>query len=374
MKVVIYERMRATPPEVRALWSSLTDSGSYNPSVHPDWLEAALTAWGLVDSTAVAVIHAGANTVAVIPFLLRRRTLFGLPLKSLELATNICSYHAEIVGSGDVEKALALFLADRQLPAWDALLAVNLVTNGPTSRAIRAAHPRALSGISARAGERSPYVVIDRDWTGYLATRPKKVRSNVTRSLRLMRQAGETGMEWYENDCDAARLLQDVLAIESRSWKASAGVAIVAGTPQNAYYERLLPWLAARRSLMANVLYVQNQPVAYTLCVNWRGWIGQLKTSFVHGLRDAGSRVIHSSLERAFQREGREYDFLGDAAPHKMRWADAIREHEQVWAFPRHFRGRAFRSIKTVADSWHRRHEAKLATAESSNEAGESRQ
>ena len=351
MTVQIYDRWHAAVQEVGELWSSLVGAKGYNPSLHPAWLEATLASWKLIDSTRVAIVRAEPESIAIIPFLVRRRTVCGLPLRCLELASNVFCYHGEIVCDGDLQKTLALFLRDSRLPRWDAFRAENLITNGPTAGAIRTLDDHRLTtGLSMRAGERSPYATIGSDWNAYLGTRAKKVRSNVTRSRRLMREAGETGMEWYEAGSDTQRLLTEMLEIEAHSWKAKAGVDIVPGSSQHAYYERLLPWLAANNNLMANVLYVQNRPVAYTLCADWQGWIGQLKTSFVEELRDAGSRVVHSSIERAFARGAREYDFLGDTAPHKTRWADFARDHEELWTFGRHLRGRIFARIKTLSD------------------------
>jgi CelD/BcsL family acetyltransferase involved in cellulose biosynthesis len=371
MTVVIHDRWGSAPPEVFALWESLLKSGGQNPSLHPEWLGATLSAWGQIGSTGIAVVHSGNEAVAVIPFAVRRQTLLGMPLRCLELASNLFAYHAEIIASGNITRALGEFLAHRGLPRWDAFRALNIVAGGPTSQAIRALEGEALRGVSARPGEQSPYTLVDRDWTGYLATRNKKVRANVLRSARLMKDAGETGMVWYERGSDTRALLDAMLDIEVRSWKQDAGHAIVRGTPQCAYYERVLPWMAETGTLMANVLHIQDRPAAYTLCASWQGWVGQLKTSFIQELRDAGSRVIHASLERAFTNgTSREYDFLGDTAPHKTRWADNIRPHEDLWAFPRHLRGRLFGGMKAVADNWHRRR-AERATPANATEQGE---
>jgi CelD/BcsL family acetyltransferase involved in cellulose biosynthesis len=283
----------------------------------------------------------------------------GLPLRALELASNVFCYHAEIVSAGELDQALGEFLAHRGLPRWDVFRADNLVSNGRTAQAIRSFD--AFAHVSTRPAEQSPYAVIDRNWTAYLATRAKKVRANVLRSQRVMKEAGETAMSWYEAKSDARRLLDEMLQIETRSWKAGAGAAIVAGTPQCAYYERLLPWLSDIGAIMANVLYVKERPCAYTLCATWRGWIGQLKTSFDQDLRDAGSRVMHSSLERAFHSGGTEYDFLGDVAPHKTRWADAVRPHEDLWGFSKGLRSRAFAKLKALADRRHDRRAKRTA-------------
>jgi hypothetical protein len=362
MTVVIHPHWESAPRETHAVWASLVNGGDFNPSLHPDWLGITLSAWGVLRSTSIAVVRSGESDIAVIPFMVRKHSILGIPIRCLELASNAFCYHAEIVASGNLERAVIEFLRCRQLPPWDAFRAVNLVAGGSTSTAIRSATREALAGVSTRSTEQSPYAVIDQDWSGYLSTRSKKVRANVTRSQRLMRDAGETGMSWYQNG-DTSRLLEEMLHIESRSWKAASGAAVVAGTPQYAYYEQLLPWLAKHDALMANVLYIQRRPVAYTLCAAWRGWVGQLKTSFSQELRDAGSRVIHASLERAFNSNAnREYDFLGDIAPHKTRWADNIRSHEELWAFPRHVRGTLFSKIKALTDRWHRQRAMQVET------------
>ncbi len=368
MSVEIHDGWERVPAGLKEQWSSLVETGGYNPSLHPSWQGALLTAWGLAESTRVAVIREQGDPVAFIPFHIKRRTLTGLPLRVLEMASNVFSYHAEIVCKGDPAGALSELLDDKRLPSWDAFRADNLVADGPTARAIRSL--KGFARVSSRTGERSPYAIIDRDWTAYLATRAKKVRANVLRSQRLMKEAGETGMEWYGAGADTRPLLDAMLQIEARSWKADAGAAIVAGAPQGSYYEHLLPWLASKGALMANVLYIKDQPCAYTLCATWNGWIGQLKTSFVEELRDAGSRVVHTSLERAFQSGGREYDFLGDTAPHKTRWADSIRPHEDLWGFARHLRGRLLAGVKAVADYRHQRRQMhSAATAAAADES-----
>lgn len=371
MTVEIHDRWESLPGDLLRSWSSLVASGGYNPSLHPGWLDATVRSWGLAPMTRVAVVRDG-EAWAIIPFLVRPGRVMGLPMRCLELPTNVVSYHAEIVSTGDLSGLLGRFLADRRLPPWDAFRVVNLPVGGNTARAIRSLNKPSACGLSVRAAEQSPYAPIDRDWTAYLATRAKKVRSNVSRSQRMMRDAGESGMSWYTAGSDTRQLLAEMLEIESQSWKANAGAAILADTPQCRYYEHLLPWLAAHEALLANVLLVQNRPCAYTLCASWNGWIGQLKTSFVQELRDAGSRVIHSSLERAFQTSGaREYDFLGDNAPHKRRWADLLRAHEDLWVFACHLRGRTLALLKSIADRRYERQLLQRAAAASAPEQSE---
>jgi CelD/BcsL family acetyltransferase involved in cellulose biosynthesis len=352
MRVDVYDWSSALK-EFTLPWSELIAQGSYNPSLLPQWLDATLQAWGLAQNARVAVIRHGQRVVAVIPCLVRTQTVLGVPCRCLELCSNVFCYHAEIVCEGDTGAALEALLGHEQLPAWDVLRCVNVVAGGATATALRALPRKYAAALSAREGERSPYVTIDRDWKSFLQTRNKKLRANISRSQRLMKEAGETGMRWFEAGSDPRELLEAMLIVEAQSWKAAAGVAIVAGTPQWHYYERLLPWLTTH-GILANVLYVKDKPVAYVLCAVSRGWVGQLKTSFVTGLKDAGSRVVDSSIERAFELGCKEYDFLGDTAPHKMRWTDHVRAHEDVWLFAPHLRGRALAGVKKLSDRMHR--------------------
>jgi len=352
VKVAIYNWTSALDAH-RQQWSEWVASRPYNPSLHPEWLDATLRAWGLDKSAAVAVIESGDRVRAIVPFLVRDRTIQGLPCRALELCSNVFSYHAEVLCDGDLGECLEHFLASKDLPRWDVFRAVNVATDGLTARAIKALPSRVAAAFSVRSGETSPYVSVDRDWNSYLSTRTKKVRANISRARRLMKDAGETGVVWYENGCDPKPLLAAILEIEAQSWKADAGVAILTGTPQGAYYERLLPWLAVN-GIRANVLYVKERPVAYVLCAVWKGWVGQLKTSFAAELPDAGFYMIQMSLQRSIEGGCKEYDFLGDVAPHKMRWADHTRAHEDLWVFSPHLRGRALGAVKRVADSVNR--------------------
>ncbi|HKU15958.1 MAG TPA: GNAT family N-acetyltransferase [Steroidobacteraceae bacterium] len=338
--------------QLNGVWSDLVASGGFNPSLHPDWLGITLSVWNLRTSSSVALIEEGERCLAIIPFMVRRRTVAGVPLRCLELCSNVLAYHPEIVAAGDVERALRALLADRRLPKWDVLRLANLPETGPTACAARALAAEGSGGLSRREAERSPYLTITSDWQSYLKTRPKKLRSNITRCERMMRDAGESGMTWYESGSDVTALLQEMLVVEAASWKAGAGIDIRGDAPEAAYYTRLLPWLA-QHGLMANMLYVHGKPAAYALCANWRGWVGQLKTSFTEQLRDAGSRVINASLERAFVAGAREYDFLGDAAFHKLRWTESIRPHEDLWVFAPSLRGRTLAALKRVTDRIH---------------------
>lgn len=334
--------------ELRTEWAALVSSSGANPSLHPDWMNITVAAHGMAGQSYVIVVKTPGGDSAFVPVVMRRVSVAGVPMRCLDLCSNVMSYHAGLVATGAHEQVLAELLTSKSLPSWDVFRFGNLVTTSATAIAMASFHS---SRRFVYGGERSPYIDMSQTWHEYLAELPKKVRANIKGCIRSTQQAGETGMAWFEEAADTDRLLSDILAIESRSWKAADNKAIKEGAVEGAYYARLLPWLA-QHGLMANVLYINHLPAAYVLCAKWQGWVGQLKTSYAQDVRDAGFRVIHASIEHAYGQQQREYDFLGDAAPHKLRWTDRIREHEDRWIFAGHWRGRALASLKQRVDSW----------------------
>jgi CelD/BcsL family acetyltransferase involved in cellulose biosynthesis len=183
------------------------------------------------------------------------------------------------------------------------------------------------------AGEKSPHIRIDQPWSEFLTGRGKKFRANLKRVPRTVERYGATRMVWYERPEDSQNLLECIFAIELHSWKAQAGIDIEARGHERRYYQLLIPALAANGQLCANVLHVDDKPVAYVLCCRSAAWTGQLKTSFKQAVKDAGAYAIDASVERAFDCNAKVYDFLGDATPHKLKWTSALRPHSSYWIY-----------------------------------------
>jgi hypothetical protein len=351
MSIRLYEWEQGIA-ELGGVWRSLLQANRLNPSLHPDWMNISLTAHGLTSQAKLLLIESNSGDTAILPVLLRTVSVAGVPLRCMDLASNVLSYHAAMIASGGQQTIVDELLNSETMPPFDVLRMGNIVQGGPTDAALLAMkeHRKVLT----YAGQHSPYVAMLKPWPDYLRTLSKKMRANITRCIRTTEQSGDAVMQWYEGECDTDRLLSDILEVEAKSWKASESKAIEQDAAEGRYHKALLPWLA-RHGLMANVLYVNQRPTAYVLCASWGGWIGQLKTSFDQTTRDAGFRVIQASIERAHTRGENEYDFLGDAAPHKLRWTERIRSHEDYWLFAARWRGRASFSLKRAIDAWRRK-------------------
>jgi hypothetical protein len=60
------------------------------------------------------------------------------------------------------------------------------------------------------------------------------------------------------------------------------------------------------------------------------------------------SVAIQIAIQRAFQLNAKEFDFLGDAQYHKLLWTDSIRHRESQYLFSWRWRARLIGSIKSI--------------------------
>jgi CelD/BcsL family acetyltransferase involved in cellulose biosynthesis len=281
----------------------------------------------------VAAAWKGSRLVGVLPLLCSKERIHGLPLRTVDLASNVVSYHPEIVASESADQLLADALARAHQGRWDLFRATSVPDDSAT-QVLLSSKLRAL-GLSpfTAPGECSPYIKVAGQWDAFLRTRSKKFRANMLRTARRSDDFGAVSTRWFLEGGEETTLLSEILEIESRSWKAGAGSAITSRPIERQYHERLLPVLSELRALFANVLYADGKPAAYVLCCRYGNWVGQLKTSYDLSFKDAGARVIDDSVQRAFLAGAGVYDFLGDATPHKTKWTDLVRSHQSYWVY-----------------------------------------
>jgi hypothetical protein len=309
-------------------------------------MSAVVRSHELEASARVAARMENGSLTGVLPFTCGTERVYGIPLRTVDACSNSVSYHAELVAERNAADLLAETLRAACEGKWDLFRMRNVVDDSPTARILNEAASTFGSALITQPTESSPYLKLEAGWQPFLKTQSANFRSNISRTGKKFTAATGARMDWFENGDNLDRLLADILVIEEASWKKDAGHAVSRRPHEQRYYQALLPLLAERNALMANLLYVNDKPAAYVLCCIWNGWAGHLKTSFDASVDHAGTHVINTSVERAFARGATEYDFLGDATHHKLKWTQAVRPHRDYWLYSRSARGKLIGALK----------------------------
>lgn len=169
-----------------------------------------------------------------------------------------------------------------------------------------------------------------------MASRSKKVRSEIRRKRRKLERVG--GIRWktiaYPDELQS--FIKNILHIERRSWKEARGTSFTAVSGLGNFYAKLSQRCANRNWLRAFVLYMNDVPVAHMLGFVYRNEYYALKTSFderYHSL-SPGFVLATYALEHAFASGMRVFDFLGVPSRWKKELANDVSEHVNVCVFP----------------------------------------
>jgi CelD/BcsL family acetyltransferase involved in cellulose biosynthesis len=332
------------------VWQTRLRAAGAHPSLLPGWLEAAAAAHRQEHGLRVAV---GDDGDALLPFFHGRRRMWGIDLPSLELAGNLVAYHQEVIAEASPEQ---LLLALARQSRWQVLVAEEVPDGGRTATALQAVAERLGADLLRYPGDASPYLPIESDWEEFLSGRGRDFRYRLRREWRRLEAAGEFGFRHFHSASDVEELLGLMLAVEERSWKREAGMAIGASRVETAYYRRLLPWLARSGMLAADVLYLNGCVAAYSLCYRFDGRMGQLKTSFDQRFAalSPGAVLTRRVIQDAFEEGMKEFDFLGGQMEHKRRWTERVRRHSHWFLFARRWPGRGIGRLKRLG-GWFRK-------------------
>jgi hypothetical protein len=206
-------------------WENLATRVNCNPTLWPGWAEVARAGIATADDEfGVFVAHLRDGSLeGLVPFFISTRRMAGIGMRTLQLASNLISYHAQLLALNNTHQLLRQFLA--AAPRWDVLLAANIAIGSSTDMALRSVAHELGGVLQVIAGDVSPYLPLAGTWEQLVSGKSKKFRYKLRRRSELLDRP-DSALHWFKRADEVDRLLESVLAIESRSWKSQAGIDI----------------------------------------------------------------------------------------------------------------------------------------------------
>ena len=174
----------------------------------------------------------------------------------------------------------------------------------------------------------SPRTVVQGNWDEYLARKSRKHRGNIK---RLLKQAQE--LPALQITCVGeftAGLLDEIMEVERRSWKAQEGSLRLEGEGRD-FYQAFLQQFAAKRQLELWTCRYNETLLAYIITLNYQNAIFYYNGAYrsdcasFHPDLSPGSLLIASALKSAHDRGARTFDFLRGDEPYKKLWVSEER-------------------------------------------------
>lgn len=181
--------------------------------------------------------------------------------------------------------------------------------------------------IVRNRAEVSPCLPLPGSWDELLGSVSHNLRRQWRRSRRALDRDGGLVLRTTRTEADLERDLGVFLQLEASGWKGRAGTAIVCD-PRAEHLYRSFARAAARQGwLRLSILESGGTPVAAAYGCVFAGRAFRLKSGFDERYADhsPGMVLVGEELRRSIEEGVREYDFLGSAQFHKLRWGSQTR-------------------------------------------------
>jgi CelD/BcsL family acetyltransferase involved in cellulose biosynthesis len=176
--------------------------------------------------------------------------------------------------------------------------------------------------------------------------------SNYRRKLRKLQAMGP--VTFAVESPEPARLtplLEEAVEVESRTWKARAGGAMVSNPRLGGFFRDFCARLAGRGQLRIAALRVGSAAVAVQLCAEQDGRIWVLKMAFDERYAACSPGLILTTdlIRHALEERAAGFEFLGVAEDWQLPWSPQARKQCAFLYYPRTLAGAAAFTLDSLA-------------------------
>lgn len=342
-------------------WQRLFAAGHSEPSTSLEWSDALLKSHVREsDLVFVVVLREAGSVVSLVPAIVRREQVLGpLNVAVLSFLSELHNTHSDILRAADrPDVVAALFGALTSVPCrWDVFSARRLLESGPLARQMTDFAGQ--SGYPCRIRREQPSFILDlrQGYDAFLRARSGKFRNYLKRKTRQLAALGQVEVRRAGRDMSLADAYEDLLAVDSRSWKQANGSAIPARPEQRAFYRLLGEGALRHDRLHLTLLYLDGRPIAFNYGLTLRDTYYYIKTSFDEEFRRVSpATVLRAQLVRSLVEEGIQVlDFPAEPYQWEEQWTDQMRWHRSILLFNRTPRGLFYRAVIGLRDAFRRR-------------------
>lgn len=311
------------------VWADLAEQGGHGtPFATYDWFECCRIAAPTPD-VEVLQFEDAAVPVCLIPLHRRTARYRGVPVRYLSVLDCPDSPFGDLIPAGGGQPlvgALLDHLAARS--DWDILELGRLPAESPTLKVFE-------SGLDGRlryrrAGrEMSPYLAIEGTWPAFYGSRSQRFKKTIRNVQNRLARLGTVTLEEHRTLDPQGRLLEEMVDLTGRSWKAERGVAIATMPRMRAFFSDLSRRAAEHGWLSLWLLRLDGRAIAmeYQLRANGIAYALRADYDLDYAAASPGSALNFEVARALFDRgDVREYHMGPGLNEYKMRWASGTRE------------------------------------------------
>jgi len=282
---------------------------------------------------------------------LRAAKLGGLPARRLEFLsvpdTQFCDLICDGADAAEVSRAMVMALSDRARE-WDVLDLKHLTKDAAATNLVSQHTARAAMDLVLTAWDANACIDLTESWDAFYGRRSRSLKKANNLAANRLRKAGAVELEWVRrapaspHRVDA--LLEELIAVSARSWKAETGLTLE-NTRPGAFIRRLTRHALAQGWLSIWCLRLDGKLAAMEYQLVCGDEVFALRADFDRALDtiSPGSYLSAQLLQQLFASGLRRYWLGPGQNPYKARWTEQSEALFRVSAYSPTVRGRVLR-------------------------------
>lgn len=197
----------------------------------------------------------------------------------------------------------------------------------------------------------SPYVDTRGEFDAWVNQTKRRWHANLPRLRRKMDRDFDAEFVLIEAPSDLDAELERGLRVEASGWKGEQGTAILSRPDTARFYRAVARAFHERGELSLSTIVLDDQAVAFDLCLLANDRLYVLKTGYdeEHRKLSPGLVMRLATIERCFERGLQSQEFLGDEAEWKRKFDTGERRYETLRAYSHGPAGRVLRAYRARA-------------------------
>ena len=320
----------------RSQWQSLHQTmQDGHPFTAYDWFSWWYAAYCPPGAVRIVVVRKGGEVRAVLPGLLERRVLGGLPVNCFTYAANGHTPRGAILArpeDDDARQAAINALLTHLTPAPHLMVFPAVETTSATRNALLALEQSGLSLRVEHTFEASAFD-ISAGWDAYLSGKSYKTRRGLKHSLAQSQQRGEVAPHFFSAPSQHSELLDRLQPLDTKTWQGQNGTGLFS-TPDNAaFYRRLLSLSSQEIPVFVCLLQLGGQDAAYAIAVCHEGTAFILKQGYDAQFASCRPGVITTAQmgTHAAELGLAEVDLGAGVNEDKSHWETHRRQFRNYW-------------------------------------------
>jgi CelD/BcsL family acetyltransferase involved in cellulose biosynthesis len=323
-------------------WNSLVEATCDQPFYRHEYIRSWID--NFVPRAKLKILTGRGDTgrlVAVLPLVVERGFMYGLPVRRLISPTNVHSFRFDLIAE-DVSSAADAFIESLAADeSWDVIRITDIPEGGNAWKMYDAA---VHAGFPAGSWEsqRSPYIPLPP------AALSSKFKSNLRRRRKRLEEQGAITVERVTAGARLQSGIEESFVMEQSGWKGRKGTAAAQNQSIRGFYSQLARSAANHDYLSLYFLKLNGKAIASQYGLTRGGVYSLLMTCYDESFKEhsPGHLLLEEVLKDCSAHDVRELDFLGCDLDWKLDWSRLVRFHHWLFIFRNNRLGRALQKAK----------------------------